>query len=113
VQPAESTSSLVQPASRSDPWVRRLVLLFAVLGAFFMAVACVDWPSANLPSSCGNCRRQAWVELLTDSGLSCGVVLLNWLIAIREVPEVARWARCAAGASLAMWGVAWVFVWIW
>ena len=107
-------SNLLGPSvSGGDPWVRRLVLLFAVLGAYFMAVACLDWPSANLPAPCGNCRRSAWVELLEGGGLSIAVVLLNWRIAVREAPAVARWARCAALACLAMWAVAWIFLWSW
>ena len=113
MQQDQSLSSLLPRTSGSDPWVRRLVLLFAVLSMFFMAFACLDWPSAKMPSACGNGRRDAWVELLRGGGLAFAMVLVNWLIAVREVPEVARWARCAALASLAMWLVAWVFVWTW
>lgn len=113
MQQDEFSQSLGPSVCRSDPWVRRLLLLFAILATFFVAVACLDWPSANLPSPCGNCRRRAWVELLTNGGLALGMALLDWLIAMREMPEVARWTRCATLASLAMWLVAWVFVWTW
>ena len=113
MQQDECLNSLVPRTSGSDPWLRRLVLLFAVLSTFFMAVACLDWPSAKMPLSCGNGRREAWIELLTGGGLAFALVLLNWLLALREVPEVACWARCAALASLAMWLVAWMFVWTW
>ena len=113
MQQAEPSHSRVPSACGGDPWVCLLVLLFAVLGTSGMAVVCLGWPSANLPSLCGNCRRSAWSELLAGGALAFAGVVLNWLLALREAPGVARGARCAVLASGAMWAVAWGFAWTW
>jgi hypothetical protein len=110
---ADLSQKPLQPVGGCDPWVRRLVAVFAVGGTFLMGAVCLDWPSAHLPSFCGNCRRSALAELGGDGGLVLALLFLNWLIAVREVPRVARWARCAVAASTAMWAVAWVFALTW